>query len=73
MAITPATTSGPRAPVGDTTLEISSKSMLAGNCTASVMPVLISPGQTQFTRTPRLAYSMAMLRLMASTPPLLAE
>ena len=44
-----------------------------GNATASVIPVFISPGQTQFARTPRLAYSMAILGSWRALHPLLAE
>ena len=59
--------------VDDMMRGINSKSMVLGKVMLSVIPVLISPGQTQLARTPRLAYSTAMLRVMASTPPLLAE
>ncbi len=46
--------------------------MSSGSCRPPTIGVVMPPGATAFTRTPRRAYSIARVRVIASTPPLLA-
>src|SRR3954471_22570738 len=50
-----------------------SMSAPSGNSKSFVIGVLIDPGHTALHRSPRFAYSTAIVRVSASTPPFDAE
>jgi hypothetical protein len=71
--IAPATSSAdPMRPIGMVAFNIFWASCLSGiwSVQRSIMPVSITPGHTQFIRTPELANSIAMSRVNTTKPPL---
>ena len=68
-----ATTLGSPMPTGDMIRWRSLPSAPSGRLKAPVIGVSIEPGHTALARRPCLAYSMASVRVRASTPPFDAE